>query len=243
MTVCQITLSVERKRDLEVRFTVQMLRLGLAILAGGVIGYERETRRHPAGLRTHILVCVGACVVALIECLLAEQFMQSEVSQNGVAFTMGRLSAQVISGIGFLGAGTIITTKRNIVGLTTAASLWAVGCLGIAAGMGLYALCVIGTVLILIVLTLIKQLFVGHLYKIVEVSFKHRQETIDFLKDYFSTSHVSIQNEDFRVDETPDGNIYTVVYTLDLPRKLDSAIMIHDIAEFRNVQKVRTRDP
>ena len=229
---------------MDVRFEVLMFRLGMAILAGGIIGYERETRRHPAGLRTHILVCVGACVVALIECLLAEQFLNSAApQQNGLTFTMGRLSAQVISGIGFLGAGTIITTKRNIVGLTTAASLWAVGCLGIAAGMGLYALCFIGTVLILIVLTLIKQLFVGHLYKIVEISFKHRKETMEFLKDYFTTNHISIQNEDFRVDETSDGNIYTVVYTLDLPRKLDSALMINDISEYSNVQKVRTRDP
>lgn len=234
-------LDLHGKGCMHIGFGELILRLGIAILAGGIIGYERETRRHPAGLRTHILVCVGACVVSLIECQLAEQFL--DVSKSGVSFTMGRLSAQVISGIGFLGAGTIITTKRNIVGLTTAASLWAIGCLGIAAGMGLYSLCVIGTILILIVLTLIKQLFVGHIYKIVEVSFRHRRETLGFLNDYFTTNHIRIQNVDFRVDESPDGNIYTNVYTLDLPRKLDSAMMINDITEYGNVQKVRTRDP
>lgn len=228
---------------MEIPFVDLLLRLGMAILAGGIIGYEREARRHPAGLRTHILVCIGACVVSLIECLLAEQFLGSGLHENGITFTMGRLSAQVISGIGFLGAGTIITTKRNIVGLTTAASLWAVGCLGISAGMGLYALCAVGTVLILIVLTLIKQLFIGHRYKIIEISFKHRIETMHFLKDYFAANRIIVQNEDFRVEESPDGNIYTIVYTLDLQRKLDSAMVANDISEYENVQKVKTRDP
>lgn len=228
---------------MQLTFTDIFLRLCVAILAGGVIGYERETRRHPAGLRTHILVCVAACVVALIECMLAEQFSSSNYDNNRVTMSMGRLSAQVISGIGFLGAGTIITTKRNIVGLTTAASLWAVGCLGIAAGMGFYGLCIFGTTLALIVLTLIKQVIVGHIYKIVEVSFKHRKETLDFLNDFFMTNHIRIQSIDFRVEESAEGNIYTNVYTLDLPRKLDSAAMINDISEYVNVQKVRTRDP
>lgn len=221
-----------------------LLRLGLAIVAGGVIGYERETRRHPAGLRTHILVCVGASIVAIIECLLVEQVCQANADgAYGVTLTLGRLSAQVVSGIGFLGAGTIITTKRNIAGLTTAASLWAVACLGIAAGMGLYGLCAIGAGCTLVVLTVIKRLVVGHIYKIMEVSFRHRVETLAFLNDYLASRHIRVHNVDFRVEESPDGNIYTNVYTLDLPRKVDSAQMVNDIAEFANVQKVRTRDP
>lgn len=221
-----------------------LLRLGLAILAGGVIGYERETRRHPAGLRTHILVCVGACIVALIECLLVDQvYGFSDAGQKGVTFTLGRLSAQVISGIGFLGAGTIITTKRNIAGLTTAASLWAVACIGIAAGMGLYGLAALGTGCTLIVLTVIKRLVVGHVYKVVEVSFRHRKETLAFLNEYLTANHIRIHNVDFRVEEGPDGNIYTNVYTLDLPRKIDNANFINDIAEYSNIQKVSTRDP
>lgn len=225
---------------MDITFFDILLRLCIAIVTGGVIGYERETRRHPAGLRTHILVCVGACIVALIESMLAAQLQATYV--EGVSISMGRMSAQVISGIGFICAGTIITTKRNIVGLTTAASLWAVGCLGIAAGLGFYALCVLGGILILVVLTFIKQPMVGHTYKIVEVSFKHRKETLEFLNDYLITNHINVQSVDFRVEESPDGNIYTNVYTLDLPKKLDSAVVINDIAEHINVQKVRTRE-
>ncbi len=220
-------------------------RLCLAILAGGVIGYERETRRHPAGLRTHILVCVGAAIVALIDCMIAGQVSQATMEgARGVTVTLGRLSAQVVSGIGFLGAGTIITTKRNIAGLTTAASLWAVACVGIAAGMGLYGLALIGAGCTLVVLTLIKRLVVGHFYKIVEVSFLHRKETLSFLNEYLSSHHIRVHNVDFRVEENTDGgNIYTNVYTLDIPRKLDSATLVNDLAEHVNIQKVRTRDP
>lgn len=222
-----------------------LLRLAVAIVAGGVIGYERETRRHPAGLRTHILVCVGAAIVATIECLLVEQMagLSAAGEAGHVNVTLGRMSAQVVSGIGFLGAGTIITTKRNIAGLTTAASLWAVACIGIAAGMGMYTLTLIGAGCTLLVLTLIKRLVMGHFYKIMEVSFRHRIETLEFLNQYLADKGVRVHNVDFRVEESSEGNIYTNVYTLDLPRKVDSASMVSDIAEYANVMKVRTRDP
>lgn len=217
-------------------------RLALAVLAGGIIGYERETRRHPAGLRTHILVCVGASTVAIIECMLAEQVAASGASH--VTVTLGRMSAQVVSGIGFLGAGTIITTKRSIAGLTTAASLWGVACIGIASGMGLYALTLISTGFTLLVLTVIKRVIVGHYDKILEVSFRHRKETLEFLGDYLTARHIRVHNVDFRVEESPDGNnLYTNVYTLELPHKVDNASLVNDLAEHANVTKVRTRDP
>lgn len=219
-----------------------LIRLLVAIASGGIIGYERETRRHPAGLRTHILVCVGAAIVALIECLLAEQALR-DYPEGSVTVTLGRMSAQVVSGIGFLGAGTIITTKRSIAGLTTAASLWAVACIGIAAGMGLYGLAAIGAGCALLVLTAVKRIVVGHVYKVMEVSFRHRVQTLEFLNTYLTERHIRVQNVDFRVEETPDGNLYTNVYTIELPRKVDNAAVVNDIAEYENVLKVRTRDP
>ncbi len=222
-----------------------ILRLIVAIVTGGVIGYERETRRHPAGLRTHILVCVGAAIVSIIDCLIAERVMLATAEgAGGVSVTLGRLSAQVISGIGFLGAGTIITTKRNIAGLTTAASLWTVACIGLAAGMGLYGVALLGAGCTLIVLTVIKRIVVGHTYKIVEVSFIHRKETLSFLNEYLAAQNIRIHNVDFSVEEASEGgNLYMNVYTLDIPRKMDNAALVNDIAEHPNVQKVRTRDP
>lgn len=227
---------------MEITYVDILMRLGLAVLAGGVVGYEREASRHPAGLRTHILVCVGACTVALIECALASQLLEM-ASGGPVTMTMGRLSAQVISGIGFLGAGTILTTKRSIAGLTTAASVWSIACVGIAAGMGQYALAGICVGFILMVLTLIKRVLVFRYEKIVEISFQNRKETLEFLSDYLSEGRINVINVDFRVEERADGsNLYTNVYTLSIPRKTDSAAIIHDISEYPAVMKVRTRD-
>jgi len=107
------------------------LRLLLALILGGIVGYEREHKNRPAGLRTHILVCIGAALVQIISF--------NYIRQKGLAsIDPFRLGAQVISGIGFLGAGTILKEGVNVKGLTTAASLWTVACIGLAIGAGLY---------------------------------------------------------------------------------------------------------
>ena len=121
-----------------------LIRLLLIVLFSGMIGIERASKRHEAGLRTYILVCIGAAVAMLTNQFIFEAFNTGDV---------GRIAAQVISGIGFLGAGTILITSRNqIKGLTTAAGLWACACLGISIGIGFYTLSIIGFILILFVL-------------------------------------------------------------------------------------------
>ncbi len=121
------------------------LRLACAMLVGLVIGTEREYTNRPAGMRTHILVALGACVVSITGEILS--FHYGSVSDPA------RLSAQVITGVGFLGAGTIMRRDSSVRGLTTAASLWAVACLGIACGFGYYAVALLGMVFIFITLT------------------------------------------------------------------------------------------
>lgn len=122
-----------------------VLRILLAILAGGVIGLERGMKNRAAGFRTYILVCLGACIV-----MTTNQYVY-QVYQSGDPVRMG---AQVISGIGFLGAGTIIVTSRNqIKGLTTAAGLWACACVGLAIGIGFYEVAVVGIICMIMVLT------------------------------------------------------------------------------------------
>ncbi len=111
-----------------------LLRLGLALVAGSIVGGERGHKNRPAGLRTYVLVCLGAALATMTNLYISEQY-------GGDAT---RIPSQVISGIGFLGAGTILVTKRNQVrGLTTAAGLWAVASLGIAIGAGFYSAAVI----------------------------------------------------------------------------------------------------
>ena len=124
------------------------LRLLCAMIVGMVIGTEREYTNRPAGMRTHILVALGACAV-----MLTGQMVFVQYSAYGATPDPSRLSAQVITGVGFLGAGTILREGTNVKGLTTAASLWAVACLGIAAGGGYYAVALAGMVFIFITLT------------------------------------------------------------------------------------------
>lgn len=129
------------------------LRLGCAMVVGIVIGLEREFTHRPAGLRTHILVALGACVVSILGEMLFIHY-----SALGATPDPARLSAQVITGVGFLGAGTIMKEGVSVKGLTTAASVWAVACLGIAAGFGYYALAIAGMLFTLITLTIFEAL-------------------------------------------------------------------------------------
>ena len=124
------------------------LRLFCAMLVGMVIGTEREYTNRPAGMRTHILVALGACAV-----MITGQMIFTQYRALGGSPDPSRLSAQVITGVGFLGAGTILREGANVKGLTTAASLWAVACLGIAAGGGYYSVALTGMIFIFITLT------------------------------------------------------------------------------------------
>ena len=123
------------------------VRVVLSVLVGGVIGIERERKNQPAGLRTYILVCLGACLVMMTNQYICSMFQTGDPS---------RLGAQVISGIGFLGAGTILVTRNHQVrGLTTAAGLWTSACIGIAIGIGFYeGALIVGATLLLIMFTL-----------------------------------------------------------------------------------------
>ena len=121
------------------------LRLTVGLVLGAVIGFERELHRQPAGFRTHSLVALGAALFTVVS---AYGFTGDNVDPT-------RIAAQIVSGIGFIGAGTILQYRGHIRGLTTAASLWSVAAIGTAAGAGLYVVAVVGTLLILVILSIL----------------------------------------------------------------------------------------
>lgn len=128
---CVIMLDNVIRNMHEVNIYSIIFRLTLAFLCGGLIGFNRERKRRPAGFRTHILVCIGSALVMITN--------QYTIDILGYSSDPNRLGAQVISGIGFLGAGTILVTgKQQVKGLTTAAGLWASACMGLAIGIGFY---------------------------------------------------------------------------------------------------------
>jgi len=134
-----------------------LLKLLLAALAGGLVGLEREKRGRPAGLRTNLLVSVGACTMMIIsEAFFLKYNMHDALSP--LRIDPSRTAAQIVTGIGFLGAGVILKEGPTVRGLTTAASLWAVAALGMAFGMGFFSLGVISTITVLVGLLVLKQL-------------------------------------------------------------------------------------
>lgn len=133
------------------------VRLLMAVILGGIIGLERGANRHPAGFRTHILVCVGAALAMMTNQYITEHFAGTT--------DPARLGAQVITGVGFLGVGTILVTGRHkIKGLTTAAGLWASACLGLALGIGFYSGAFIAALVIFISLALLPKVE-NHFYR------------------------------------------------------------------------------
>ena len=121
------------------------LRLAAGLVLGAIIGFERELHRQPAGFRTHSLVSLGAALFTVV----------SAYGFTGDLVDPTRIAAQIVSGIGFIGAGTILQHRGHIRGLTTAASLWSVAAIGTAAGAGLYVVAGVGTVLILVILSIL----------------------------------------------------------------------------------------
>lgn len=185
------------------------LRILMAIVLGGMIGMERGLKNRPAGLRTYMLVCLGACTVMLTNQYVYEAF--------GVGDPV-RMGAQVVSGIGFLGAGTIIVTARNqIKGLTTAAGLWASACVGLALGIGLYAVSIMGSVAIFVILTLLHELDfrMRRSTKQVEVyvELKHNVAVGQFL-DFVRDRHYEPSNLQILLENTSDNGILAFSVTL-----------------------------
>ena len=167
-----------------------LFKMVAACLCGAVIGLERSARNRPAGFRTHILVCMGAAMATTTGLyLLLKLELPSDVS---------RISGQVISGLGFIGAGTIIVTKKmSIKGLTTAAGLWTTGIIGLAVGSGYYEMGLIGTVLVLIVETWMGSMVGGKIQHnpeyTIEISY-YDKNSLDNVMRFCKDQHMTIIN-------------------------------------------------
>ena len=185
-----------------------LLRLVVAAILGGIIGLERESSNRPAGFRTHILVCIGSALV-----MITSEFIFT-VYTGRTNLDPARLGAQVISGIGFLGAGTIIRDGINVRGLTTAASLWAVACVGLAVGIGLYAGAIIAAVLIYITLIFLKKVeykFASH-YKTVYVVSNGHIGVLGKIMDVFDKYAVKVKNMEYvNVEDNKDEMVLKYV--------------------------------
>lgn len=211
------------------------IRILLAALFGGIIGIERTTKKHAAGLRTYILVSIGACMIMLTNLFIVESYGGGDI---------GRMGAQVISGIGFLGAGTIIITSRSrIKGLTTAAALWACAAMGLALGVGFYTLAVIGFIIIFIALTflpVIENYFSKHTsnYEI-HIEFEKSENLREFIK-YVRERNLKIKALEKNMAYESSGlSVYTIYLSHEREFKIQShRDVIEDIRSLEYVHYV-----
>ncbi len=162
---------------LDINLPSILIRLFLALIIGGALGLERSSKKHPAGLRTYILVCIGSTIASM-----TNQFMTETFGADS-----SRIGANIITGIGFLGAGTIIVTSRSkIRGLTTAAGLWCAACIGMAIGIGFYTLAICGFILVLLslqILPILESKFLNNAkYIDLHVEFKERPNLKIFIQ-------------------------------------------------------------
>ena len=214
----------------EVTFLAVVLRIFTAIVVGGLIGLERGMKHRPAGLRTYMVVCVGACLI-----MLTNQYIY-QVTQVGDPVRMG---AQVVSGIGFLGAGTIIVTRRNqIKGLTTAAGLWAAAGVGLAVGIGFYEAAIIGGLAIFVVMTLLQKMDnkMHRSNKVIEIYVELEKEYPlgDFLRDVRARD-IEIRDTMRERDGELDGGLRAYFSTLKLQKRQNHLDVIEDLRQLPGV--------
>ncbi len=199
-----------------------LARLALATLLGGLIGWDREAHGKPAGLRTNILICVGAALLADVSIRFGG-LSGSELNRPDPA----RLAAQIVSGIGFLGAGTIIQARGSVTGLTTAATLWVVAAIGIAVGGGFFVEAIGATALVLLVL-----LPLGRLEHHLALARRHRTIKIEMARDAEGVDALikMLEGIDLRVHlralELADDRVNV---TLDLVGRADAMARARDV--------------
>lgn len=210
-----------------------VFRMVLAVICGGIIGIERERKRRPAGFRTHILICLGASMTTLVS-----QYIYLELR----LFTdLARLGAQVIAGIGFIGAGTIIVTKRRQVkGLTTAAGLWTSAIVGLAIGAGYFEAALITTVLILIAEVVLSRLeyFIMSTARDVNLYIEYKDNTaLEQMTEYMRSHGVSVGDLQITKSASAEKNP-CAIFSLSLPRKLTHDRVMTALAEVEGVVSV-----
>ncbi len=181
-----------------------MLRMVIAALCGGVIGFERSRRRKEAGLRTHIIVAVGSALLMIV----SKYGFMDIVEIPGMRVDAARIASNVITGISFLGAGVIFVREASIKGLTTAAGLWAMAGVGLAIGAGMYDVGIFATLLIMLI-----QIFTysslqkldGPVYDIFSIVYRNEPENLGELKQYLKTQNIRIHH--IQMEKMEDGGI------------------------------------
>ena len=221
--------------DTDVTTATATLRLLASLLAGGLIGLERERRRQPAGLRTHILISVGSTLLMLLSIYMAQQFASMGDSDPG------RIAAQVVSGIGFLGAGAIIKLGNNVKGLTTAASIWVSAGIGLAIGAGFFIPAYIAVLIILFTLFLLniieKRVFPPERTKVMSLFFDGSSVDSKKIRKLLDLHGIKIQTID--VIQAIQKEKVRVNLLIQLPSSINISQLYKEIRSLPDISKIK----
>lgn len=229
----------------QLTFPSVLLRLGLSMIFGGIIGLEGARKGRPAGFRTYMLVCLGASLTMLLgqyELVMTQTQWAELCSDTGVRIDVARFGAQVINGIGFLGAGTIIVTgKQQIKGLTTAAGLWVCACVGLAVGAGFYegvilAFCLV--FLVVKVLPYLEDVIINNLRNMnIYIEFDRVEHTGMILQQIRSLDARIYEVEIDRREEEANQNP-SAVFTIRLKKKMPHARVLAHISKLECISAI-----
>lgn len=213
-----------------------VLRLFIAGILGSIIGLDREYRAKEAGYRTHFLVSLGSALIMIVS-----QYGFDEVLQKpGMDLDPSRIAAQVVTGIGFIGAGTIILHKQIVRGLTTAAGIWATSGIGLAIGAGMYTLGISATILTLIGLEVLSLIFksVGMKSSIVEFS-TNNKETLNRLSKKFNSKNFLIVSFQMNEKTIGDTTTYYVTMVIKSKKSNDEGALLTQLQDFNDITVYR----
>ena len=229
----------------ELTVEVVSLRLLLAVVFGGIVGYTREKDNKPAGFRTHILVCFGAAIISMVQDQLRLNILELasvNLKLSGVIKTdLGRLGSQVVSGIGFLGAGSIMKEKGETVGgMTTAAGIWATGCAGLGIGWGFYNLAIPAIIFMLVIIVIFKKFEPKIVKKTRLLKFEVKfLEDKNYAKGLLATYEVFNQKliKITQIDKNQAEN--TAIFTVNMDEKIDISDIIVSLSAIKAVEVVK----
>ncbi len=226
-----------------------IIRTLLAVVFGAIIGREREINNRPAGIRTHSLVCLGSAIIAMIQIEVInhsfEMIRMYPEMEDVLTVNSGRIVAQVVSGIGFLGAGTIIINKGSVRGLTTAASLWVVACIGIAIGYGYYEIAIVSGITVPLILVGMKRVERkvtkrSHHANLL-VTFNAEGDYINSILDYFHERGVHVK--EIKPHKSDDSDYRVIIEFMLYCRRFKSwDNTINEISDFPFVESVTRND-
>ena len=221
----------------ELNMCSMMLRVVLAMLVGGIVGFEREKKGRPAGFRTYMLVAVGATLTVILSQYLDYMLnnrWELAADAIGIKTDLSRFGAQVINGVGFLGAGTVIVTgKQEVKGLTTAAGLWASACMGIAIGAGFYECMIMGTLLIVCCMKLLPFIETVVTRRARNMSIyvgMDSMENLGSVVSYLKSSNIKLFDVDIDKSDNEHLKQINALFSIRLPKQLQHTEVLAKIA-------------